>query len=195
MFVHPQARVLESAFARCLSSYKPFSGLAYRACAVAYANRDDLLTGAGSKANGGRWNQRGQFRTVYLSLSIEIAIQELIGQFQSYGFDVSKKLPFVVAGVEVTISKVVDLTDAAIRRSMGISKDSIIKDNWKRTDENGIESLTQCFGRLAYEAELDGIIAPSAIQKSGKNLIVFPGNLVSPHSFMKVVNREHLPKV
>jgi hypothetical protein len=53
--------------------------------------------------------------------------------------------------------------------------------------------LTQAIGRLAYNAELEGLLVPSAARKGGVNLIVFPANVEPPGSWIKIVNKGQLP--
>lgn len=51
----------------------------------------------------------------------------------------------------------------------------------------------QAIGRLAWDAEWQGLLVPSAANEAGVNLIVFPGNLVPPRSYLLIVNRDQLP--
>src|SRR5262245_34641012 len=64
---HPEPERLAAALVRCNPWAIPWAGLAYRAAAPRRANVDDLLTGMGARAVGGRWNPRGAFRAIYLS--------------------------------------------------------------------------------------------------------------------------------
>jgi|GEM_PF-6319824 len=52
-----------------LSGCGGWSGIAYRSARPRYAKQQDILTGAGSKKFGGRWNPRESFAAVYLSLT------------------------------------------------------------------------------------------------------------------------------
>ncbi|HEX3530988.1 MAG TPA: hypothetical protein VH988_28335, partial [Thermoanaerobaculia bacterium] len=63
MRIHPDTDRLRSALARCVTV--AWRGELFRSASPRYANRDDIVTGAGSKAAGARWNARGSFNTVY----------------------------------------------------------------------------------------------------------------------------------
>jgi len=101
---------------------------------------------------------------LYLAESEELSLAERLKQA---GGDFSRLGPQVVGAVSVKLKKVLDLTDARVRRRLGVSK----KDLADLDDR----SLTQAIGILAREAGCDGLLAPSAVAE-GANLVVFdPG--------------------
>ncbi|HUY36164.1 MAG TPA: hypothetical protein VMV69_25725 [Pirellulales bacterium] len=53
---HSDTDRLREALARCENLVQAWAGVVYRSASVAYANRDDLLTGSGAKRAGDRWN-------------------------------------------------------------------------------------------------------------------------------------------
>ena len=65
---HPESDRLRHALERCASRAVRWSGVVYRSASPRYANKDDLLTGVGSKTAGARWNPPKSFPTVYSSL-------------------------------------------------------------------------------------------------------------------------------
>jgi len=73
---HPDSLLITRALERVADRATAIKGVAYRACEVQYANRDDLITGAGSRRYGGRWNPRGKFHAVYLSFDIQVALAD-----------------------------------------------------------------------------------------------------------------------
>jgi RES domain-containing protein len=56
MIQHPDTDELKEKLAKCLRYAAAWTGAAYRFVTVPYANRRDLLSGAGSRKFGGRWN-------------------------------------------------------------------------------------------------------------------------------------------
>ena len=193
MTPHPRTVELTERILPLLADAAAWSGVAFRATAERYANRDDLLTGLWSKLSGARWNSVGLLRTVYLSLGVDTAVAELLGQFAHYGLQAAELTPFVVAGAEVRLTKALDLTTAALRRSLHLKLLDLIQDDWRPAQDAGSESLTQVVGRIAFELEFDGLLVPSATKRGETNVVVFPGNLDPPTSYLKPVNREKLP--
>lgn len=194
MTLHPRSLELVERIRPRLADAVPWSGVAFRATAERYAHRDDLLTGAGSKQSGGRWNPLGLFRAVYLSLGVDTAVAELLGQFAHYGFQAAELTPFVVAGVEVRLSRVLDLSSVATRRKLRLTLVELQHDDWRAAQDAGDESLTQAVGRIAFEAEFDGLLVPSVSKRGETNVVALPGNFVPPDSHLKAVNREKLPQ-
>ena len=99
----------------------------------------------------------------------------------------------MLAGAQVVLQRVLDLTDAKVRKTMRVSRDSLATEDWRAANALGKEALTQAVGRLVWEAEWEGMLVPSAPDPKGLNLIVFPGNLTPPGSYLLIVNREQLP--
>ena len=48
--------------------------------------------------------------------------------------------------------------------------------------------------RLAYEADWEGLLAPSAARKGGVNLVLFPANLKAPGSWLRIIKKADLPR-
>lgn len=191
MRTHPDSPKLARGLARAALHAGQWSGEAFRATSVEYANRDDLLTGLGAKINGGRWNPPKSFATVYTSLTPETALAEYLAQARHFGFPDSTAMPYVMAGLEVALQKVLDLTDGAVRKALGVSLARMTDKSWRAAKKH--ESLTQAVGRLCFEAEFEGILVPSSALPGSANLLIFPGNLVAPAGYVRIVNRNKLP--
>ena len=189
---NPQTDTLARGLSRAMKHAAPFAGEAFRAASVAYANRDDLLTGLGAKLAGGRWNPAGSFATVYASTTAEVAISEYLAHQRYFGFLDSDALPCTLVGLEVHLQNVLDLTRGEVRKSMAVSDARMVGDEWRKATKH--ESLTQAIGRLAFEALLEAIVVPSSAAPGEKNLVVFPGNLVPPLGYVRVVHRDKLPR-
>src|ERR1700722_660372 len=80
MSPHPESDRLARALARCDHFSAKWAGFVYRSSSPEYPSRDDLITGAGAKKTGGRWNSKGSFHTVYASLDFKTAAAEAIAQ-------------------------------------------------------------------------------------------------------------------
>jgi RES domain-containing protein len=166
----------------------------YRSASPRYANRDDLITGAGSKSAGARWNPPNSFRTVYASLEVETALAESLAHFRHFGLPVARALPRVLVALEARVRRVLDLSDGAVRRTLGVSDRRLRGEPWREENRRRREAMTQAIGRLAYRADLEGLLVPSAARPGGRNLILFPANMDGPGSWVRIANKEDLPE-
>lgn len=190
---HPQFDRLARGLQRSLSLATSWRGVLFRSASPRYANKDDVITGAGSKAAGARWNPPGRFRTVYTSLDVETAVAEALAHFRHYGLPMARAMPRVIVSLEAQLQRVLDLTDGRVRRMLGVSEKRLLNEPWRQTQKRGREALTQAIGRGAYEADLEGILVPSSARPAGTNLIVFPANVDPPASWLRIINRDQLP--
>lgn len=147
----------------------------FRCAEPTYATKGDLLTGEGSRINGGRWNPPSSFATVYAAFSDATALAEAKANHLYYGLDPADALPRVIVAANLKLAKVLDLTDGEIRKILAVSTTKMRDDEWRGFNRRGAESLTQAIGRAAYQCALEGLIVPAC--DGGKNLVLFPGNL------------------
>jgi RES domain-containing protein len=164
----------------------------FRATSVEYANRDDIVTGQGAKRAGARWNPPGSFAAVYTSLTPETALAEYLAQYRHFGFPDSSAMPYVMVGLQVVLKNALDLTDAEVRRTVGVSLARMTNLGWRKAGKH--ESLTQAIGRLCFEAGFEAILVPSAVAPGEANLVVIPGNVEPPAGYVRIVNRDQLPQ-
>jgi RES domain-containing protein len=151
------------------------------------------LTGAGSKASGARWNPPKSFATLDSSIDPATALGEAFAHHRYFGFPIEDALPRIMAAVRVELQHVLDLTDASIRKTLRVSVAELVNDDWHKLNRKGQEALTQAIGRLAWQAEWEGLLVPSAVADGKANLIIFPGNLIAPKSDLLLINRDQLP--
>jgi RES domain-containing protein len=189
---HPNYKAIHEAVRRVLPNATPFRGILYRACDPTYANTRDLLTGDGSRKYGGRWNAPGGFAVVYLAQTFEGAVAETLGVAGRYGFDPVARLPLTLVAVSAVLAAVLDFTDARVRKTVGVTLTAMNAYEWKRENRAGREALTQALGRAAFEHGADGIIVPSAVKRTFRNLNVFPANLRKP-AVLSISRADKLP--
>ena len=127
------------------------------------------------------------------ALNVETAVAEALGYCRYYGFPLSKVMPRVLVALDARIERVLDLRDGATRTVLGVSERRMLDEPWREEQNKGREALTQAIGRLAFEAEAQGLLVPSAARKCGANLILFPANLDPPKSWLRIINRGELP--
>jgi RES domain-containing protein len=141
---------------------------------------------------GARWNPPRSFLTVYTSLDAHTALDEVLAHYRHYRIPIETAMPRVTVAVRVEINAVLDLTDAAIRSMLKVSKRRMLTEPWRAEQAAGREALTQAIGRLAHELGLEALIVPSAARQGGVNLIMFPDSLVHG-SRIEIVNVGDLP--
>jgi RES domain-containing protein len=140
---------------------------------------------------GGRFNFIGTFEVLYLSCDPHTCLEETTKSIQRPAHEVAQALPRTLVGIEVRLSRVLDLTDASVRRRLGIRKKDLTAPNWEKSQNvHKQEALTQQIGRLAREVGFEAILVPSSMTR-GKNLDIFPDRLLT-RSRLRVVNRQNL---
>jgi RES domain-containing protein len=170
----------------------PWSGIVYRNCAPAFANKRDILSGEGSAQCGGRWNPTG-IRTVYGSLTPETAMAECLSRFRYYGLDLSRAMPRLFVAVACDFHAVLDLSNSAVRQRLPVSVSRILGEDWREVQAAGGEPLAQRVGRAAWRAGMEAVLVPSGASPEGRNIVWFPDNVASP-SRVIVCNTDQLPR-
>src|SRR5262249_4402686 len=161
---------------RCLPFTVAWGGDIFRATGLEYANRRDVLTGEGSRKAGARYTPKGAFRTVYGGLDMETALAEVLAHHRRQGLPEAEALPLTFVALQGDAPNILALTDGSVRRILGVSLQRL-KGPWRADQDNGQEALTQTLGRLAREAGVQGLLAPSAARPGGRNLVLFPEHL------------------
>ncbi len=177
---------LQSLMVRLLGKAIAYDGVGYRSSSPKYANEQDLLTGEGSRREGGRWNPK-RVAAVYASLSPETALAETLAHARYYGLPVDDVMPRTFVAIEAKLQTVLDLRQRAIRRRLQVSADLILQVDWRNEMRQGREPITQAIGRAASQAGWEGLLVRSAADRAGSNLLVFPDNL-RPGSEVRVRN-------
>ncbi len=177
--------------AGCLSRAVKLKACAFRSAGVKYANARDLVSGSGASYYGGRWNPPG-VNAIYASLDPTTAVKESYQEFIKYGFEAHHIRPRVLAGVKLNVKRLLDLTDAGIRRKLVFRLDELTAEDWLAIQSGGEESWTQAIGRGAILAGFEGILAPSARNRHGTNVVIFPENLAST-STVELMAKDELP--
>ena len=188
----PEVQELFDQIAQCLANSVEFSGPVFRSAGVKYANEDDFLSGEGAAHNGGRWNPR-KIKAIYASVNPVTATRESYQQFAKFGFKDEFIKPRVMAGANVELNRLLDLTDRKIRSKIGFRLDELLREDWHSIQLAGEESWTQAIGRGAHNLGFEGLIAPSAQDRpDGKNIIIFPEKL-EKDSKVTLIAKNELP--
>jgi RES domain-containing protein len=141
-----------------------FSGSVYRICPARYAG--NLVSMRGSLLHGARYNIRGYFGALYVSLTRETARREM----ERY-FTVPPAGGFVEASIALRLTRVVDLTNRKLLRKAGVEWDRLIEAGFRATQELGVR---------AWETGIEALLVPSAAHPEERNLVVFLDNQHPP---------------
>jgi RES domain-containing protein len=149
----------------------------YRATSPKYATKLNLLdlykASLGSFLSGGRFNMKGHFHVLYLSVDEETCRAEM-NKYAARGSLPLKSTAFTFAPWEVSLTHILDLTDDEVRQKLKIDIETICKTDWE-TLQNYYEipACTQRLGELARDLGFVALLTPSAARSGGKNLAVF----------------------
>jgi RES domain-containing protein len=178
MTIRPgSVKVLRERILACLPGAPGLEGAGFRSVGVRYATEEDLLSGHGASYYGGRWNPPG-LRAVYVSLSPVTAVKEAYQQFLHHGIAAAHIRPRVLVGVTMRLQRLLDLSDAQVRRRLGFRLQDLLEEDWNALQRQGGESWTQRTGRCAFETGFEGLLAPSVQDRQGTNVVVFPERLL-----------------
>ena len=167
-----------------------FDGVIIRSVGVNYASESDFLSGDGAGKYGGRWNPVG-LNSIYGATDIITATMEAYQNFLDAGFSLNNLRPRVTAGAKVTVSRLLDLTDNAILDELGFSKPELLAEDWQALQSGGEESWTQAIGRGSFERGFEGLIANSARNPDGLNIVLFPS--VISRDNIRILGKSDLP--
>jgi RNA polymerase sigma factor (sigma-70 family) len=111
--------------------------------------------------------------TLYGSTTDTIALEECKANDRYYG--VTTKSPRLLVAIEARLTRVLDLTNPAIRRALDLTLQELAAEDWRKLLAAGRESLTQVVGRAVAAVGGSGLVARSAAVKRGVNVIIFRG--------------------
>ncbi len=143
----------------------------YRIINAQYANEIEEI--AHTVLFSWRYNPKGEFGVLYLSISPECAYREKLKQVNGHKSDLFSQ---VIGIFQVNLSKCLDLTDSSINQVLKVTIDQLI-------DPSDF-TITQSIAREARKLGFEAIIAPSAVDEECSSLVVFKDKLNPPSSCM-----------
>lgn len=134
--------------------------------------RRDPLSGAGARANGGRWNPRGIYPTIYLATPRASCAGEVRRAAEALGTtpDVMLQAPYLLHTVHVANIAVLDLSDPQAMDHVGLTDADLSDDDW---------TACQAVGHAAWFLGFQGVLAKSA-SGTGVVLAAFEGRIELP---------------
>lgn len=129
-------RAIWGRISNCLQKSQSIRTRAFRSVGVRYANEVDIVSGEGASYYGGRWNPAG-VKAIYMSLDPVTAVNECYSVFLRYGFSAGAIKLRVIAGINTQLERVLNLTEKSIRRSIGITLATILREDWQAIQADG----------------------------------------------------------
>lgn len=160
----------------------------FRSVTPKYARSADLLSGAGSRRVGGRWNPPGHMNAVYASLDAESAMREALSHYRYYGIPEHEAMPRVFVAIRVKLRRVLDLRHPEARTLLRVSIERMSRHDWRSAQRKRSESLTQALGLAAFERGLHALLVPATAGPGPgwSNIVVFPNN-IGPDGVLEAV--------
>jgi len=125
------------------------------------------LSGEGARLYGGRFNPSESFPVLYLCRSRPCAAAELARMGERQAIGIEALLPRRLFRYEVSLFRVLDLTDEVTLRALDIDQDVLMGSSW---------STCQDIGSMAHSLNIQAINSPSATGV-GEVLAVFNENV------------------
>lgn len=181
--LHPQFTSLQKLLQEQSNGLiRPWRGLVFRCAGLEFASTKSLISGEGTRKYGSRWMAPGHERAVHLSTTELTAIRESKGHFSRYGLDATKPEPRILVSLELRVGKMLNLFRFE-EFCDGFTLREMLNEDWETLNDRGAESLSQSLGRAAFGLGFEAILMPSARLKKGRNVVVFPENLLTTSHF------------
>ena len=191
MKVQPNIRYAELATKVKRLKPRPWRGVTFRSVDLAFATPADVLSGKGNFLYGGRWNAPGSFPVIYSSTRPGTAVEEAFRLAADFELSKDDLRPRITCGIVCELSAVIDLHAENVPR--WIALEVWLREDFKKINEGGSETLCQAFGRAARNAGIVGMFCPSVQVRKAVNLVVFRDRL-RKRDTMRLLGGEELAK-
>ncbi|MDQ8194732.1 RES family NAD+ phosphorylase [Coraliomargarita sp. SDUM461004] len=150
----------------------------YRCVELKWARPKYLISGEGTRQRGSRWMRPNNSRVMHAASTETLALKESRQAYDYYGIHKPRQNPRVSVELLVELQQVIDLRKLReILDSPTIEE--LLGEDWEKLNSSGVETLAQTVGRAIHDLGYEGLIAPSAKDRRGRNLIWFPDQLLS----------------
>jgi RES domain-containing protein len=159
-----------------------YSGYSYRVIEDRW--RNDPLSAIGALQSGGRYNAPGAFSLLYTANSRVTALKEVQALFDTPDGQLADvpRNPELILTLEITLRRILDLTDAALCAALGTSREELISEIPSRfiINAQGKTTATQNLGAACHLSQrISALKVPSAAHSVGYCLNIYPDRLVA----------------
>ena len=194
MSPHPLCPKIEAWFRGPSVKLTCLDAIYYRMAGPSYTAPTDIISGQGAYLGGGRWNQTGVMKVVYLSDDPVTAVAEATEHHRHYALPIWTGMPTVIVAVAVRASRVIDLTDASNSASFPVTMANLLNDDWHAAMDSGQQAIPQAVGLAAFNAGIQALIVASKPLPNARNAVVFPGRFTAA-DVLEVKNAHLLEKL
>ncbi|MGH7647515.1 MAG: RES family NAD+ phosphorylase [Gemmatimonadaceae bacterium] len=115
----------------------------------------------------GRWNRQSEYGCLYTSLSPDGARAEYAKELARLGIGAADDQPKDLVSLDVGVSRVLDLTDATVRKRLRVARAALTGDT------SGDLETCRLVADLARLDGYDAILSPSAARAGARNLNLY----------------------
>lgn len=149
----------------------------FRHCQEDHANLHATIEA--SRDAEGRFHVRREFGAVYVAADRDTALAELDHKARAAGLSREDLLPRLLLTLDLTVRRILDLTDQRVRSAWGLATDEVEENDYARCQE---------IARAARDDGYEAIRFPSA-RGEGENYAIFLDRL-APGSHLREDARE-----
>ena len=131
------------------AALSPYSGEGWRQLSP----RHDPLSGEGARLHGGRFNAPASFPVLYVCRTRPCALAEMHRLGERHAIGVPGLLPRHLYRYDIHLDRVLNLTDAEVRREVGVGLEVLTGPDWTTCQE---------LGANAHALGAQAILSPSA---------------------------------
>lgn len=153
-------------------------GFVYRAVAPRWAHPNYLINGEGGFKHPGRWIAARVARMVYASFAESTALKESRGNLKFYRISQPVPQPRTLVCIGIRLQQCIEISRTNLSQ-IGLTADEILDEDWRSQSGRGQPCLSQWIGQCAFEAPVEAVVVPSAVDGRAKNLLWFPENLLA----------------
>lgn len=160
-----------------------FEDSCFRSVELTWAHPDDVISGEGTRLNGGRFAAKGT-KAVYASLDEETATREVTARKTRLGGQAQialKDYPRLIYVISIEAKKCVDFRN--------VGNDAVLKDMLAAASDPDVLGPSQEVGAYLVEKGMDAVIFPS-VAGGGANIAAFLDS--DPPAKVAINNREQI---
>lgn len=167
-----------------------YVGFAFRQCHPDHAGIADTVRG--SATHPSRFTPPGaRFGVLYVALAPGTAAAELRRRAEQLGVPVTALAPRTMLTLAVRLSRVLDLTDAAVRAAWGLTPADLAADDHARCQEVAVAARADGYEAIRYPSAAVVRAVGGGDPAGADNLAIF-ADVLHPGSDVRVVRGEPL---